>query len=52
MPFVSYSIEALKIWITGAVQYVNKGALSRIWTELDYSWDICHVTKEARIAHF
>jgi hypothetical protein len=51
MPPMPNSIEALKIQITHHTG-LDGGMSVRIWTELDFHWDICCVTKKEHIEHF
>jgi len=45
------SIPDLKNRITVAVETITPDLLSRVWQELDYRLDVCHVTKGAYIKH-
>jgi len=45
------SITDLKNRITAAVETITPDLLSRVWQELDYSLDVCRVTKGANIEH-
>ena len=43
------SILDLKSRITAAVGTITPDLLNRVWQELDYRLDVCHVTKGAHI---
>ena len=45
------SISGLKNRITTAVETITPDLLIRVWQELDYHPDVCHVTKGAHIDH-
>ena len=45
------SIPDLKNRITAAVETITPDLLKRVWQELDYRLDVCHVTKGAYIEH-
>jgi hypothetical protein len=45
----SSDIDDLKRRITEAVAAVTCDTLRRVWEELDYRFDICHVTRGAHI---
>ena len=45
------SIPDLKNRITATVETITPDLLSRVWQELDYRLDVCHVTKGAYIEH-
>jgi hypothetical protein len=47
----SVSVNDLKKRITTAVASVEKDMLRRVWNELDYRIDICHVTKGSHTEH-
>jgi hypothetical protein len=37
--------------IVGSVAAIDRQMLQRVWQELDYRIDICHVTKGGHIEH-
>jgi hypothetical protein len=45
------SIPDLKKRSTAAVETITPDLLIRVWQELDYLLDVCHVTKGANIEH-
>ncbi|GBL86594.1 Tyrosine-protein phosphatase non-receptor type 4, partial [Araneus ventricosus] len=45
------TLQALQERITAAVTDIDGNMLLDVWTELDYRWDVCRVTKDARIEH-
>jgi hypothetical protein len=45
------SLPDLKNRITVAVETITLDMLIRVWQELDYRLDMCHVTKGAHIEH-
>jgi hypothetical protein len=45
------SIPDLKNRITVAMETITLDMLIRVWQELDYRLDVCHVTKRAHIEH-
>jgi len=45
------SMPDLKNRITAALETITPDLLSRVWQELDYRLDVCHVTKGAYIEH-
>ena len=51
VPPLPVSLNELKQCITTAVASVDEDMLRSVWTELDYLFDICHVTKGSHIEH-
>jgi hypothetical protein len=51
VPLLPNRIAVLKIWITSVTEQVDMGMVSRIWTELDFWWNICHVMNVTHIQH-
>ncbi|GBL92669.1 hypothetical protein AVEN_119070-1 [Araneus ventricosus] len=45
------TLQALQERITAAVKDIDGNMLLNVWTELDYLWDVCRVTKGAHIEH-
>ncbi|GBN47082.1 hypothetical protein AVEN_180382-1 [Araneus ventricosus] len=45
------TLQALQERITAAVTDIDGNMLLNVWTELDYSWDVCRVAKSAHIEH-
>jgi len=41
----------LKAWIIAAVKNIDAPMLTRVWQELEYPIDVCHVTSDAHIEH-
>jgi hypothetical protein len=37
--------------ITAAVALVNHDMLTRVWDEIDYRIDVCHITKGGHVEH-
>jgi hypothetical protein len=44
-----YDIEDLKRRITEAVAAVTCDMLRRVWEDMDYRFDICHITRGTHI---
>ncbi|GBO28183.1 hypothetical protein AVEN_97534-1, partial [Araneus ventricosus] len=51
VPPMPKTLQALQERITAAVTDIDGNMLLNIWTELDYRWDVCRVTKGAHIEH-
>ncbi|GBL85749.1 hypothetical protein AVEN_193194-1 [Araneus ventricosus] len=51
VPPMSTTLQALQERITAAVTDIYGNILLNVWTELDYRWDVCRVTKGAHIEH-
>ena len=51
VPPLPVSLNELKEHITTAVASVDEDMIRSVWTELDYSIDICRVTKGSHIEH-
>ena len=43
--------QDLRNRITAAVALVNRDMLTRVWNEMDYHIDVCHITKGGHIEH-
>ena len=41
----------LKARIVAAVKHIDTPMLSRVWQELEYRIDVCHVTRDVNIDH-
>ncbi|GBL95012.1 hypothetical protein AVEN_44087-1 [Araneus ventricosus] len=50
-PPMPTTLQALQERITAAVTDIDGNMLLNVWTELDYLWDVCRVTKDAHIEH-
>jgi hypothetical protein len=51
MPPMPNVTEELRNCISQAMLQVDKEMLDSIWAELEYHWDISHVTKAAHTEH-
>ncbi|GBO22419.1 hypothetical protein AVEN_109773-1 [Araneus ventricosus] len=51
VPPMLTTLQALPERITAAVTDIEGNMLLNVWTELDYRWDVCRVTKGAHIEH-
>ncbi|GBO00271.1 hypothetical protein AVEN_16902-1 [Araneus ventricosus] len=51
VPPMPTTLQALKERIAAAVTDIHGNMLLNVWTELDYRWDVCRVTKCAHIEH-
>ncbi|GBM96310.1 hypothetical protein AVEN_6823-1 [Araneus ventricosus] len=49
VPSMPTTLQALQERITVAVTEIDGNMLLNVWTELDYRWDVCRVTKGAHI---
>jgi len=45
------SIPELKVRIRTAIETITADMLQTVWNELDYSVDVCRITKGAYIEH-
>jgi hypothetical protein len=50
-PFVRGDLADLKARIIAAVKNIDAHMLTRVWQELEYSIDVCRVTRGAHIEH-
>ena len=51
VPPIPRDVEEQKARITKAVTTIDKEMLGRVWQELDYRLDVCHVINDAHIKH-
>jgi len=51
VPPLPISISEMKVWIRTAIQNFTADMLQTVWNELDYSVDVCRITKGAHIEH-
>ncbi|GBN95066.1 hypothetical protein AVEN_63404-1 [Araneus ventricosus] len=51
VPPMSTALQALQERITADVTDIEGNILLTVWTEMDYRWDVCRVTKGAHIDH-
>jgi len=51
MPSMPRDLPQLRQRIMEAVIAINRQMLQRVWQELDYRIDICHITKSGHIKH-
>jgi hypothetical protein len=51
MPLLPANLRDLRKRITAAVALVNRDMLTRVWDEMDYRIDICHISKGEHIEH-
>ena len=51
VPPLPATVDELQERITAAVKSVTPDMLQRVWSELDYSIDVCRVTRGGRGAH-
>ncbi|GBM36378.1 hypothetical protein AVEN_176071-1 [Araneus ventricosus] len=49
VPPMPTTLQALQESITAAVTDIDGNMLLNVWTELDYRWNVCRVTKSAHI---
>ncbi|GBM40643.1 hypothetical protein AVEN_235123-1 [Araneus ventricosus] len=45
VPPMPTTLQALQERITAAVTDIDGNMVLKVWTELDYRWDVCRVTK-------
>ena len=51
VPPLPANLQDLRNRITAAVALVDRDMLTRVWNEMDYSIDICRITKGGYIEH-
>ena len=51
IPPLPMSVDDLKTWIIEALTTINPDMLVRFWQEMEYCFDVCHVTKGSHIEH-
>ncbi|GBL99200.1 hypothetical protein AVEN_140668-1 [Araneus ventricosus] len=51
VPPMPTTLQTLQERIIAALTDIDVNMLLNIWTELDYRWDVCRVSKDARIEH-
>jgi len=51
VPLLPASLEELRALTTEAVMTLDVDMIHRIWEEIFYKWDICHVTRKNHIEH-
>jgi len=51
VPPLPASISELKVRIRTAIETITADMLQTVWNELDYSVDICRITKGAHTEH-
>ncbi|GBM86997.1 hypothetical protein AVEN_19894-1 [Araneus ventricosus] len=51
VPPMPTTLQALQERITAVVTDIDGNMVLNVWTELDYRWDVCWVTKGAHIEH-
>jgi hypothetical protein len=51
VPPLPANLRDLRNRITAAVALVNRDMLTRVWDEMDYSIDVCHISKGGHIEH-
>jgi hypothetical protein len=51
LPPLPHDLSDLKAQITAAVKNINAPMLTRVWQELEYHIDVCHITHGAPIEH-
>jgi hypothetical protein len=51
MPPIPRDLPPLRTRIVEAVAAIDRQILQRVWQEIDYRIDICHVTKGGYIEH-
>ncbi|GBO33854.1 hypothetical protein AVEN_183879-1, partial [Araneus ventricosus] len=51
VPRMPTTLQALQERITAVVTDIDGNIVLNVWTELDYRWDVCRVTKGAHIEH-
>jgi hypothetical protein len=51
IPPLPYDLADLEAQIIAAVKNVDAPMLTRVWQELEYHIDVCHVTCGAHIEH-
>jgi hypothetical protein len=51
VPPLPANLQDLRNRITAAVARVDRDTLTRVWNEMDYRIDVCHITKGEHIEH-
>ena len=51
MPPLRANLQDLRNRITAAVALIDRDMLTRVWKEMDYSIDVCRITKGGHIEH-
>ncbi|GBN67698.1 hypothetical protein AVEN_30854-1 [Araneus ventricosus] len=51
VPPMPTTLQALQERINSAVTDIDGNILLNVWSELDYRWDVCRVTKGSHIQH-
>ena len=51
VPPLPANLQDLHNLITAAVALVDRDMLTRVWSEMDYRIDVCHITKGRYIEH-
>jgi hypothetical protein len=51
VPPLPVNLQDLRNRVTAAVARVDRDMLTRVWNEMDYSIDVCHITKCGHIEH-
>ena len=51
VPPLPANLQDLGNRITAAVALVDRDMLTRVWNEMDYRIDVCHITKGEHIEH-
>jgi len=51
VPPLPRDLADLKAWIIAAVKNIDAPMLTRVWQELEYRIDVCHVTRGEHIKH-
>ena len=51
VPPLPDNLQIFATHITAAVALLNRDMLTRVWNEMDYHIDVCHITKGGHIEH-
>jgi hypothetical protein len=51
LPPLPVTLVDLRTHITAAITVTDHDMLQRVWQELDYRLDVCHVTGGAHVEH-
>ena len=51
VPPVPANLQELRDRITAAVALIDHDMLTRVWNELDYRLDVCHISQSGHIEH-
>ena len=51
VPLLPANLQDLRNRITAAVALVDRDMLPRVWNEMDYSIDVCRITKGGHFEH-